>query len=493
MNAEEAEPYDEEQIRAWVNELLGSWRTRRDSADPAGAWYADLGEPLQTEAIVVRDAKHPIEATCLIFRHDPDRSDGEVECVVLSDPTPKEDGLRRWVLGELGMLVENSRRNWSLGSRFRADLPAWKHLSQVRLLPDEPVPTKAWFISRALHLAPEPSQFADLSLGTLLSRVALAAAPPPPAAPAPPVEHIPEVHENSREQTAFYRWIELNADDLMAALGVQQPYWFGLFLDRKDVFDEDIQGDIDFLGGPLEWTLGEDEFQAYLKSEAEAGDPAKPFARNHAMAVARAVKGGGLHWPSTPGTVVAGELKVSWFDAERQFMKPRDIRKRRARGETVVPGKWKGVHREKGARAKDELQILLDHGFHRVTFLHLGVTRARSAPTINPWFQALADADNAESKMARLFEPSEKPDSGFMTAVLGAVAHKHEGHAGAGGRLRVIQEPKENPIEPTWLEHLTEKLQGLSAPPSTRAFVRPCPTCECWHALASPHLPQSCE
>ncbi|MCO5168157.1 MAG: hypothetical protein M9894_17585 [Planctomycetes bacterium] len=481
-------PWDAERVCSWLQDLICAWRERAGTANPNGPWYVDLSAPLQAEVVVVRSSSAPVEASGVVFQRSPQEADLRIDCIVLDAPSMPsshdEDPVRGWVIDELRAKVSDATANWSLGGRYLPE-PIWKLVFQSRRLLDGPVPLHAWFVARPLEQLPPVHQLVSLPLG-IAGSVPNPGAPPAP--PEGPVQHVRHLPENDREIEAFTRWVFHHGDELMTAMGVFGPWWLGLFLDRRDVFGEPLQGDIDFLGGPLEVALSADQKLELLKAETAKWDASTPQHAIQSFAAERAAANQTLYvWPPKLDSLVAGELKVSWFDPAGQDMKPRDVRRLRARGEPVVPGKWHGVHRGKGVNARSELQLLVDHGFERVAFFHLGAADPQSSQA-NAWIQGMAHADDAEKKQDLLYDPGEMPACGYLSAVMGAVPHKHEGLAGAGGSVRVVVEPPPNPVKASWKAHLLAELQKLPPPSVLSPFVRACPHCKAWVSLPSPYL-----
>jgi hypothetical protein len=227
------------------------------------------------------------------------------------------------------------------------------------------------------------------------------------------------------------------------------------------LFDARLDGDIDFLAGPLELEVDEDEWRLRLEEEC----------RRHHIGVARSVvvhhcwkraaEDGLLRWPPRLNLIAACEMKASWFDAEK--------------------GTWHATHVREGPRVKGQLELLLRFGLDRVGFLHLGATKPRAVESINPWFLAGHDAAIARKTMPFVFAPNEMPQCGYFQAVVGSVPFACEDLSGAGGGLIVHQEspPLASPAQ-DWRGGLFQRLAALPKPRSLRAFIRACPHCGQW-------------
>ena len=243
--------------------------------------------------------------------------------------------------------------------------------------------------------------------------------PEPVARIEDPRPHISRLHA-TREPVSTTRWLTINAHNLTVAFGIAEPFWCGLFLPRKALFDVRLDGDVDFLAGPLELEVDEDEWRLRLEEEC----------RRHHIGVARSVvvhhcwmraaEDGLLRWPPRLKLIAACEMKASWFDAEK--------------------GTWHATHVREGPRVKGQLELLLRFGLDRVGFLHLGATKPRAVESINSWFLAGHDAAIARKTMPFVFAPNEMPQCGYFQAVVGSVPFACEDLSGAGGRLTVHQE-----------------------------------------------------
>ena len=122
--------------------------------------------------------------------------------------------------------------------------------------------------------------------------------------------------------------------------------------------------------------------------------------------------------------------------------------------------------------------MLVDHGFDRVAFLHLGATQPREVGNTNPWIQAADDATEAEGRLQPVYEPSEMPTCGYFTAVMGSVAFAREDSAGAGGMLRTPQLCSPNLSRcREWRSGLQRRLAGLPRPTSPNVYICVCPHC----------------
>ena len=268
--------------------------------------------------------------------------------------------------------------------------------------------------------------------------------PEPAARIEDPRPHISRLH-STRESVGTTRWLTINAHNLAGAFGITGPFWCGLFLPRKALFDARLDGDVDFLAGPLELEVGEDEWRRRVDEEC----------RRHHIGVARSVvvhhcwmraaEDGLLRSPPRVDFIAACEMKASWFDAEK--------------------GTWHATHAREGRRVKGQIELLLRFGLDRVGLLHLGATKPRAVESINPWFLAGHDAETARRTLPLVFAPDELPKCGYFQAVIGSVPFACEDLSGAGGSLVIQQQSR--PLAPPvqdWREGLCTRLAELPRP-----------------------------
>lgn len=270
---------------------------------------------------------------------------------------------------------------------------------------------------------------------------------------------------------ALRRWLPLFGADLMAALGLPDLWWCGLNLPRSELFGSG-NGDVDVIAGPLEFSLSATEWDVRVRAEQQAWGHDSHPSWWRLGAAHRAAEQGLLRWPPCMDTVVGCEVKASWFSA-------------RTMG-------WKATHAREGRRTAGQLRLLLERGLNRVALLHLGVTEPYDHPSANPWMAAAILADHAMTSMPRLIDHADLPEAGDFKALIGAVGHKMESEAGAGGRLVVLQAAQVNHRLPlSWRNTLQAGLARCSAPRTFRTFVQTCCHCRGWFTSPS-SLEPSC-
>lgn len=262
------------------------------------------------------------------------------------------------------------------------------------------------------------------------------------------------------------RFLSHHFSDLLAAAGVPPLKfgdwnipgigWAALNLPRRFVFEDEKDGDVDFLAGPLEPAFSPDDVVARHKEmvdEFGEGGHLINLAWQELLATH------GVVWPPRERNVVAVEVKASWFSM--------DAHQSATPGALHAPQNgWKATHRQERRRITGQLNYLAESGIQHVSLLHLAATRPRAHSVGHPWLEAAHDAAVAEDHMAQIFHPADT-GYGYFTSVVGAVPHKTENLAGAGGGLRVHHQPDE--LAGTaggWLSRLWDKLRTLPAPRS---------------------------
>ena len=449
-------------LRSWFTDLVLAWRQAWETApEPIRACVATslcyLGAPVQGWIYVRRDRVTSIEATLILLRRDGARPDGETMALFVEDDgaiqgdAPKVD----WILNRLERSWSNMRANWTPG-RPADPPPEPREFLQQRM--DREIPMTVWEV---------PGNLAGVDIQKLVGHIFREEQEPGAAPPSRKEEpHIFELREE-REPVAVDRWLNLNASQLFRALGLSDFWWCALRLPRKDVFADTRDGDIDILAGPLEFDMREEEWRTRIDGESQRRPLSTAHSNIETFAVLRATAEGLIQWPPNLDTLVACEAKASWFRPDAQ--------------------QWKATHAGEAARVKGQLKRLLQEGFDRVGFLHIGATQPRDVGIINPWLQSAADATDGEDKLMPIYAPADMPLCGYFTTVLGAVPFAAEHMSGAGSALRVRQACLPNPA-PTqqWREQLRQRLAQLPKPTSPTTFILSCPDCGRWNMRSRP-------
>lgn len=442
--------------QSWCLELIQTWRRGWDRVLPSNRKKIEeslcyLKEPIQTWIYTRWDRTTSIEATLIIFSRDSKRPDREVlvglidESGRLYGDTPRID----WAIGQLEEFWSNMRANWTECRPADSTLKPW----QIKKWRDNE--DILWMI---------PGDITGVDIQQLVEfAFREEQLSPKPTTRETKVPHIFNMGME-REQTAVSRWLSLPfaADQLMYQLGLSS-FWCGLFLPRKEIFgDSTLDGDVDILGGPLEFDLTKEEWQQNIKKESLNWPLHTPQSFIVSMAIRRAAEEGFICWPPKMNTVVACETKASWFDP--------------------ATSKWKATHTGEAKGVKGQLQLLLNKGIDRVTFLHIGATKPTDQDIMSPWWQALSNVAAGDNIFPPVYCPKEMPTCGYFTAVLGAVPFAMEDHSGAGGMLRIHQPCSVNlvPNANGWRTQLQNRLAQIPRPTSPTVFITNGTNCGKW-------------
>ena len=448
-------------IYSWFDGLLSEWERAWNEAgstlrDDVANSLCCLLPPLQGHLYISKITSPPLETATLLLVRDPERPHGELRILASIDSGAWSGDApdNAWAMQGASVSLSNMHDNW-IPDRHDS-MPLHRAIWMQRM--DGKVPCTSWLV---------PGDITRIDVRALIAEQFEHRANP--HQPAPRVEdkrtHIAELHR-TREPISTTRWLSINAPDLAAALGIKQPFWCGLFLPRRELFDASLDGDIDFLAGPLEFEIDEAEWRDRLEEESRRhhiGAP-RPFVVQQCRV--RAAQEGLLRWPPRLEHLSGCEVKASWFDSEG--------------------GVWRASHVREGPRVKGQLKLLLRFGLDRVGFLHLGTTSARVVATVNPWFLAGHDAERARKKLPLLFPPDEMAECGYFQAVIGSVPFACEDLSGAGGALIIRQEsPARACTVQNWREELFNKLSELLKPRSLQTVIRACQSCGHWQVIST--------
>jgi hypothetical protein len=469
MNTDE---FGDFRVRAedWCTRLLVRWRSAWREADETtraelrGQLF-DLHAPVRINVIIEDGDRFPVTGSMVHI--SPSAEDRDlVTCSLLDEDGKCIGGVepRPQLANSLHGLVLVMRENWTPGRRADPP-PTTRDLSATRISDHEVtwlIPGKATYID------------VDELVTCVFDRASRPTSVNPPA-PASPGSHGYALREK-REDTMIRRWLggAIGADQLLGLLGVTGLRWCALNLPRCDLLPDAPAGDIDVVAGPMEFDFDETEFTLRVNREKEGLPLAAQPSWAYDFAVRRACAEGHLVWPPRVDEIVACEVKASWYHPTEK--------------------KWKATHARKGTRVKGQLRLLLDNGFNRVAFLHIGVTKPRDEANPSPWFRAARDASVAEHQMKLVYDPADLPDCGYFRCVVGAVAAATEEKAAAEAPLTVIQPCRSRPqgSDVRLKGRLRDRLELLPRPRVPQVFVQTCPKCERWY-LASAEARQDCE
>lgn len=463
MMLENSRRRHESEIHVWFTSLLAAWNEAWQVAPSLVRAQVEgslcyLEAPVQGHLYLSRSTAPMTEAAILILIRDPKSRHGELRMLQREDASdwwgdaPDWD----WAKERVAAWQENMVANWTEGRE--ASQPSSLDLGMWRM--DTDVPRTGWMISGDLLAV----DFSKLIEGFFRLRPELHEANHRQPDTTTPISSL----KVTREPAGLARWLEIFAPSLLAALEIQGPSWCGLFLARKDILDPNLNGDIDFIAGPLEFNVDSNEWQKRIDAEARRMPLAAARQSVIDQCMMQAAQDGLICWPPRVEYLAACEVKVSWFDGEE--------------------GRWHATHMGEGRRVKGQLKILLRYGFNRVAFFHLGATKSRMIDEVNPWLLASHDASASQRTFELLFPPTDMPICGYFQTVVGSVPFATEEKAGAGGRLVVCQ--PSSPIDghsQQWRERFLQRLSQLPPPRSCRVYLRDCARCGRWNLLGSAH------
>lgn len=448
----------------WFDALLAAWdecwsKATPPSRDEALKSLCNFSSPTQGWLYRRQSADAGVAASVLVIRHDPSRPHRELL-------TLARDGEHDWqgdapplklMLDLAESLYLRVSANWT-ENRVGRTITV-NQIVQQRL-PDKDVPSELWLIPGS----PEQLDIAGLTGLAFYVRdsAGLGSAERVPRGP-----HLYEA--DRREFVSIARWLALQADALMSALGLNDGWWCGINLPRRAIFGGDTDGDVDIIAGPLVLNCGpREQEQLRARVVADLSPLDSPDVVQHLCALS-AADAGLVQWPPAVDYLVAVEAKASWFDPVKRA--------------------WKATRMGEANKVKGVLEQLVCRGFDRVAFLHIAATKP-SDMAGNPWLVAAAAAAEAmRCGYPLVFPPSEAPSCGYFMTLVGAVPFATEDEAGAGGTLKVLQPaPALVGRKQPWRQELAQRLKELSQPKRPRVFIRACssPGCGRWSHDAFP-------
>lgn len=454
-------------LQKWFLDLVRTWRCKRTKVAEAirnrvADSLSDLSPPVQAWIFVRQGTSVPVEATFLVLRRDQKRPDGETQVVFVDDEgRMKGDapGITCF-LEELKMFWLNMRANLTADRSEEFFLKPW-HIGKESI--DLEVPMTLWKV---------PGSLARVEITELVEHIFREEPKITPSLlPKKVPKHIYRMGMK-REFVGLPRWLELRAPDLMRIMGLPGGWWCGLFLSRRDIFGSAIDGDVDILAGPLDFTLSHKDWEKRIEQESRNLPLTTVQSNIISLTGLRAAEEGMILWPPSMEMLVACEVKVSWFHPEDQ--------------------KWKRTHKGEAREVKGQLSRLMNEGVNRVAFLHLGATKPRIHSLANPYFQAAIDGAAGDDDFPLVFNPTEMPECGYFTAMLGAVPNAEEDQSGAGGVPRVLHPCLPNKVlKQGWRELLQDRLARFPRPKSPWIFIFSCTKCGRWDLRDNP-LDMSC-
>lgn len=457
---------DPARIETWCRRLIAGWRAARAEALPDVAAHADaailhLGPPLQVTAVLAEHRETGSRGVGFLLERDPDRADGVVRVVALSTQTlgEGEEGALGIAARGVSQCVENQVRNWYPG-RPPVEVDCGGRIGMARRQQDEH-DTAVWIVAGDPSAA-DVDEFvkAAFTLPQSLSSTLTER----PHAGEPQLWQV-----ERRSDTAMWRWLESNAEELLRALGVVGPFWCGVNLPRAEVLGRDERGDFDFIGGPLRWTLSPEAQRDRLQAIARSLPPSVDHSWVQGMAARSVAEEGALEWPPALEMLVACEAVASYLDVDK--------------------AKLKRTLRDEMHRIQGQLELLERCAFERIGLLHVLATRPGEPTGANPWFQSMAEGSAALDALAAMGDaaiPRGPERAGVFRVVMAAVGDLCERTAGSGAELQVVRPATDalasNSMQMPWrVDALLPRLRALPTPRAYRAFIRSCNRCKEWY------------
>lgn len=445
--------HETHQTKAWFHSLLTQWREAWSVALPNirehvcnGLQY--LEAPLQATIYIRADSTLPIQASAIWLVRDPTKPDGELKVVILDETSVCGcgDAIARGYLEQLWITM---CANWTPGRPPDPPLKPWS--ISARRIDDS---TVLWYFP-GVPAALDVDKLVDFSFRE---------DPPIPDVEPPTLPKHLHALGMARERTGLQRWLTISAPDLFAELGIHGAWWCALNIPRCSVFGDSHDGDVDLIAGPLEFSVTEAEWAYRVERKGRDRPLDTPRGTILHTAVLRACAEGRILWPPRMDTVVACEVKASWFDPTRE--------------------KWKATHVGEAQRIHGQLKVLLAHGIDRVAFLHMGSAKPR-VTKFNPWIQAATDSAAALERLPAIFDPADLLPCGYYRVVAGAVSHKSEELAGAGASMQVLQAALSNEnrtrASQAWRKTLQDRLAACPHPMWPEVYVSVCSSCGKWN------------
>jgi hypothetical protein len=288
----------------------------------------------------------------------------------------------------------------------------------------------------------------------------------PPLVPRSPPRHLHSLGEE-REAISVARWMFANNNALLRLLGIPWSWWVGVRLRKKSLFDDSRGGDVDIIGGPLEFDVSEAEWEARFEEEVSTHWLTADLALARQIVITKAAQEGRIRWPPSTEYVFAVEVKTSPFE----------------------DGRWRNTHEREGQKVKGQLRYLLKRGVNRVAYMHIGATKPRRTAGI-PWVDADHDVKAAVSSFPSVYEPTDLPCCGYFRVLMGAIPDQEEHWGGVWSGPIVLQHATENPstahADSTWRMRLRGRLDAMPRPRTFGTYIAECRACGEWRHVPLP-------
>lgn len=288
------------------------------------------------------------------------------------------------------------------------------------------------------------------------------------------------VERSDREDEGVRIIVELPflAEVLFKPLGLNSDFaWFVLRMNKQRLCRA-FEGDVDILGGALEWN-DPNQFQAVFDEQRQQR-PDCPLPILERLTPWIVAQNGGIKWPPSTAYLVAVEAKCCYLSPQAQTISRQNLKSTKTSKQDI-----------KRLRAK--ISDLLEMGFDRVALLDVIANPPVAGTGSDPWISAFGVAGRSREAfdndlMDRL--PASSP-AGHYVHSLGAVAGGLEMSRGAcpvDGLRRGVPNPLlSNPeIQMNRAEvndRLRREFERLPAPRTFRPVFLDCQKCHRIHSI----------
>ncbi len=284
--------------------------------------------------------------------------------------------------------------------------------------------------------------------------------------------YIVEIDSQERESEAVHHLLGLPCnEDLLRALGLGPLSWIVVDAEKSRLTPT-IKGDVDILGGNLDFEDWAQVENAYAEMKAE--HPDWPPQLQTQLAHKKVAEAGGLVWPPQPSYVVGAEVKCAYFT------------------DCIKAGKS-----SKQKHIRNQIVGLEKMGLNKFALVDVVGTRPSDAEA-GAWLGALGQAQQARAAMDEILRARlpEQSAAGHLVWPVGSVAGGDEGIRGAGG-LRLLRELQANPSlaandlktmenRKALLANIPRMLDGLPRPRYFPVIFVDCRKCRKVHYLEDP-------
>lgn len=289
------------------------------------------------------------------------------------------------------------------------------------------------------------------------------------------------IEDPERERESVRRLLDLIpiSAPLFNALGLAAGFsWFILELQKQRITSSAL-GDVDILGGRLEW---EDpaQYQALLQNEIKEDKVGAHPSNLDFMAALRLANAGGIKWPPSTAWLAPVEAKCAYLNPNAGSISEKGLKSTKA-------------SRQKVGRMRVQVKALLKLGFNRVALLDVIGNPPVAGPDGQAWLSAAGVAIDSRRAMSRILEarlPAASPVGHYVWSV-GAVVGGHEGMRGSGS-IEELRSARDNPflaeVETATRrskveQYLTGILTKLPQPQNLRVIFTDCRTCGAVHSI----------